>query len=131
MRIMEYDWDAIIIDGGPAGSTVARYAADGGAKVLVIDRRRVIGTPLQCRELVPSNLQLKNLCPDVPNIDELFRTPDESISREQKPWGSLHLLGKKLVYPFEGQILHRPIHDQKLVEMAKTKGAEFYRSQSK
>jgi digeranylgeranylglycerophospholipid reductase len=96
---MEYDWDAIIIGGGPAGSTVARYAADGGAKVLVIDRRRVIGTPLQCRELVPSNLQLKNLCPDVPNIDELFRTPDESISRETKTMGLVAPSGKKIGLP--------------------------------
>ena len=122
---MEYDWDAIIIGGGPAGSTVAKYAADGGAKVLVIDRRSVIGTPLQCGELVPSNLQLKNLCPDVPDIDELFRTPDEAISRETKTMGLVAPSGKKLIYPFEGQILHRPIHDQKLVEIAKRKGAEF------
>ena len=122
---MEYDWDAIIIGGGPAGSTVARYAADGGAKVLVIDRRSVIGTPLQCGELVPSNLQLKELCPDVPDIDELFRTPDEAISRKTKTMGLVAPSGKKLIYPFEGQILHRPIHDQKLVEIAKRKGAEF------
>ena len=26
-------WDAIIIGGGPAGSTVARYAAEGGLSV--------------------------------------------------------------------------------------------------
>ena len=93
---MEYDWDAIIIGGGPAGSTVARYAADGGAKVLVIDRRRVIGTPLQCVELVPSNLQLKDLCPDVPDIDELFCTPDEAISRETKTMGLIAPSRKKL-----------------------------------
>ena len=58
---MDYDWDAIIIGGGPAGSTVARYAAEGGAKVLVIDRRKQIGTPLQCGELVPANNELKQL----------------------------------------------------------------------
>ena len=43
---MDDTWDAIIIGGGPAGSTVAKYAAEGGAKVLVIDRRKEIGTPL-------------------------------------------------------------------------------------
>ena len=36
---MEKHWDAIIIGGGPAGSTVARYAAKEGVKVLVIDSR--------------------------------------------------------------------------------------------
>ena len=54
LRLMDDIWDAIIIGGGPAGSTVARYAAEGGAKVLVIDRRKTIGTPLQCGELVPT-----------------------------------------------------------------------------
>ena len=44
LRLMDDIWDAIIIGGGPAGSTVARYAAEGGAKVLVIDRRKKIGT---------------------------------------------------------------------------------------
>ena len=38
-------WDAIIIGGGPAGSTVARYAAEGGLSVLVTMQE----TPLERR----------------------------------------------------------------------------------
>ena len=49
---MEKSWDAIVIGGGPAGSTVARYAALEGVKVLVIDSREKIGSPLQCGELL-------------------------------------------------------------------------------
>ena len=37
------DWDVIVIGGGPAGSTVARYVAQGGRHVLVIDGRESIG----------------------------------------------------------------------------------------
>ena len=122
---MEFDWDVVIIGGGPAGSTVARYASERGARVLVVDRRKHIGTPLQCGELVPSNQQLKELCPDVPDIDNLFRTPDEAISRRTRTMGLVAPSGKKLIYSFEGQILNRSIHDRKLVEMAKAKGAEF------
>ena len=122
---MEYDWDAIIIGGGPAGSTVARYAAGGGAKVLVLDRREKIGKPLQCGELVPTNSELKRLCPDTPNIDELFKTPEEAISKRTNEMGLVTPSGKKLTFPFEGKILYRPIHDQKLVELAKSKGAEY------
>ena len=40
-------WDVIIVGGGPAGSTTARYAAEGGLKVLVVDGRDPIGSPLQ------------------------------------------------------------------------------------
>ena len=122
---MSYDWDAIIIGGGPAGSTVARYAAKAGAKVLVIDRRETIGTPLQCGELVPTNKQLKQLCPNVPEIDDLFQTPNEAISRITNTMGIVSPSGNRLEYPFEGQILNRPIHDQKLVYLAKKEGAEY------
>ena len=122
---MEYDWDAIIIGGGPAGSTVARYASKGGAKVLVIDRRNKIGTPLQCGELVPTNEELKRLCPNVSKIDELFQTSETAISRTTTKMGLVTPSGRKLVYPFEGQILYRPIHDKELVQLAKNEGSEY------
>ena len=77
----EFDHDVIVIGGGPAGSTVARYAALGGAKVLVVDGRDPIGTPLQCGELVPTNDEMRRLCPDVPDMDDLFKTPQSAISR--------------------------------------------------
>ena len=35
----KFDHDVIVIGGGPAGSTVARYAALGGANVLVVDEK--------------------------------------------------------------------------------------------
>ena len=122
---MEYDWDAIIIGGGPAGSTVARYAAEGGAKILVIDRRKTIGTPLQCGELVPTNKELMQLCPDVPHINQLFQTPESAVSRRTTEMGLVTPSGKRLTYPFEGKILYRPIHDQALVKLAKKAGAKY------
>jgi flavin-dependent dehydrogenase len=39
---MKYDHDAIVIGGGPAGSTFARVAAGAGLDVLVIDKRKEI-----------------------------------------------------------------------------------------
>ena len=122
---MTHDWDAVVIGGGPAGSTVARYAAKGGARVLVIDRRKKIGTPLQCGELVPTNDELKKLCPDVPFIEDLFQLPDEAISRFTNSMGLVTPSSKRLEFPFEGKILNRPIHDQALVKLATEAGAEY------
>ena len=73
--------DVVIIGGGPAGSTTALYLARRGVDVLVIDGRDPIGTPLQCGELVPSNEEMARLCPKVPDIDDLFQTPDHAICR--------------------------------------------------
>ena len=46
----------LVVGGGPAGSTTAYKLAKGGAKVLVVDFKRKIGTPVQCAEFVPIQL---------------------------------------------------------------------------
>ena len=121
----DFDRDVIVIGGGPAGSTVARYAADGGADVLVIDGRDPIGTPLQCGELVPSNDEMRRLCPSVPNMDDLFQTPAAAISRHSKKMHLVPPSGKPLKFDFDGYVLNRVAHDEFLVELAKKSGAEF------
>ena len=121
----DFDRDVIVIGGGPAGSTVARYAANGGANVLVIDGRDPIGTPLQCGELVPSNDEMRRLCPRVPNMDDLFQTPAAAISRHSKKMHLVPPSGKPLKFDFDGYVLNRVAHDEFLVELAKNSGAEF------
>jgi digeranylgeranylglycerophospholipid reductase len=49
---MKNSYDVVIIGAGPAGASAARAAAQRGAKVLMIDRRRRIGIPVQCAEFV-------------------------------------------------------------------------------
>jgi digeranylgeranylglycerophospholipid reductase len=46
----EEDWDVLVVGGGPAGSCAARAASEGGARVLVVDRRETIGSPVHCAE---------------------------------------------------------------------------------
>ncbi|NPE27939.1 geranylgeranyl reductase family protein [Methanococcoides sp. SA1] len=68
-------YDIIIVGAGPAGSTAAAYAAKAGASVLLIEKKKDIGLPLQCggflphldtlQELVP-NAQLPYLLEDIP-----------------------------------------------------------------
>ncbi len=50
--LLSEGYDIVVVGAGPAGSSAARVAALGGAKVLLIDRRQSIGVPVQCAELV-------------------------------------------------------------------------------
>ena len=72
---------------------------------------------------MPTNSQLRKLCPHVPEIDDLFELPEEAVSRRTTKMGLVTPSGKKLVYPFKGKILNRPIHDESLVDSAKKAGA--------
>ncbi|HYA11350.1 MAG TPA: NAD(P)/FAD-dependent oxidoreductase [Thermoplasmata archaeon] len=42
--------DVLVIGGGPAGSMTAKWAAKHGAKVLLLEKRQEIGSPVRCGE---------------------------------------------------------------------------------
>ncbi len=46
------EFDCIVVGGGPAGSTFARIAAQGGLSVLLLEKDRDIGMPVRCGEAV-------------------------------------------------------------------------------
>ena len=122
---VEFDYDVVIIGGGPAGSTVARYVAQSGVSVVVLDSRESIGSPLQCGELVPTNDEMRRLCPNVPDMDDLFKTPKSAISKHTEVMKIITPSGKSLAFDFEGLVLNRVAHDEALVELAKKAGAEY------
>ncbi len=49
------EYDIVVIGSGPAGATTARYAAAGGARVLMIDKKQELGAPIQCSGAVSAN----------------------------------------------------------------------------
>ena len=48
--------DILVVGAGPAGSSAALSAARKGARVLVVERRPVIGIPVRCAEYIPAPL---------------------------------------------------------------------------
>lgn len=44
--------DVLVVGAGPAGSGAARASALAGARTLMIDRKKEIGTPVQCGEVI-------------------------------------------------------------------------------
>jgi digeranylgeranylglycerophospholipid reductase len=45
--------DVLVVGLGPAGSSAAAAAARAGASVLCLERKKVIGVPVQCAEFIP------------------------------------------------------------------------------
>ena len=50
------DVDILVVGTGPAGGMAAKYGAQKGAKVLVVDRKTTIGEPVRCAEGTFSSL---------------------------------------------------------------------------
>lgn len=47
-----YNYDVLIVGSGPAGSMAGMAAARGGAKTLIIEKKKDIGIPMRCAESV-------------------------------------------------------------------------------
>lgn len=48
--------DLLVVGAGPAGASAALEAAKAGMKVLVVERRPVVGVPVRCAEYIPAPL---------------------------------------------------------------------------
>lgn len=66
------DYDLVVVGAGPAGTTVARLAAEAGCSVLVVDKRQELGAPVQCSGAVSRHaLEEVGVAPD----DEFVQEP--------------------------------------------------------
>ncbi|ODS41809.1 MAG: hypothetical protein MSIBF_00065 [Candidatus Altiarchaeales archaeon IMC4] len=117
-------YDAIIVGAGPAGSTTAKYAAQGGANVLVIERRGEIGVPVHCGEFLPAEDEMKKLLHDVCDF-EIFDIGKNSVSRETDTLRLVSPLGKRFDNEFHGVVVDRKIFDKRLADDARKAGAEI------
>jgi len=113
-------YDIAVVGAGPAGSTAARAAARAGAKVLMLDKRRELGVPVQCGEALSEDA-----------LKELKIKPE-------KRWAINKINATKLVSPSGisvtikersvgkvGYILDRKIFDKHLALLAVKAGADI------
>ena len=61
---MSFDCDAVVVGGGPIGSTVAHLLAEKGLSVFIVEKKTQIGYPLQCAGILSRNITDYNILPD-------------------------------------------------------------------
>lgn len=119
------DYDVIVVGAGPAGSTAARFAALGGARVLLLDRRDEPGVPAASGELLPSIEVLRRAFPNAPGLDELFELPPGCVSERLEGADIFPPSLRPRRVAFEGFSIRRPVLDRHLSALAEGAGAEL------
>jgi len=118
---LENKYDVIVVGAGPAGSTAAYSAAAAGASVLVIDRRRELGVPVQCGEALAEDV-LKELRIEPDPRWAVCRTNAVKIV---SPSGIEVRIAERSVTGKVGYILDRKVFDKFLAMRAAREGAEI------
>jgi len=115
------DYDVVIVGAGPAGSMTAKWAAKGGAKVLMIEKRQEIGAPVRCGEGISRSWL------DAHGV----KLDSKSVARQVKgakivaPNGSAFYLSEKMAGDEVGIVLDRIFFDKLLAKDAVKAGADL------
>jgi digeranylgeranylglycerophospholipid reductase len=113
-------YDVVVVGAGPAGSMAARAAARCGANVLLLDRRRELGVPVQCGEALSEDpLKDLGIKPDPRWI--AGRTNAVKIV---SPSGIAVRISEKKIVGKMGYILDRKVFDKHLAMLAAKEGAD-------
>ncbi len=116
----DIDYDVIVVGSGPAGLVAGEYAAKTGAHVLVVDRKREVGSPVRCAEGIGAmNLKLLDL---FPSSDFIMNTLNRAhiISPSGKVL-KIHVPYKE----FSLHVLDRSIFEKELAGRFKNQGGEI------
>ncbi len=113
--------DVLIVGAGPTGSTAAKYAALGGAEVLLIEKRSEIGTPVRCGEGVAKRwLEEIGVAPS-----REFICHEVDGARVIAPDGTTLVLDERRAGNECGYVLERDLFDRFLAREAAKAGAEI------
>ncbi|MDD5420354.1 MAG: geranylgeranyl reductase family protein, partial [Methanomicrobiaceae archaeon] len=115
--------DLLVVGAGPAGSTAARYAAEQGADVLLIDKKTEIGVPVCCGELLPSRDLMASAFPNAPGLDELFPIEPALVRRRIRRIIATSPRGRGYEFPMDGCTVDRDAFDRHLADAAVCRGA--------
>lgn len=118
-------YDVIVVGAGPAGSTAARYTARRGLKVLLLDKRKEIGVPVQCGEYVAKDEEVRALFPTVTELEDLMEVPYRTKQIDTPVIRIFSPKGRRYDIPFQGFTVARDKMDQGIAAQAVREGAEL------
>jgi digeranylgeranylglycerophospholipid reductase len=113
---MKDNFDVIVVGAGPAGSVAARFAAEQGVSVLMLEKDRDVGYPVRCGEAISKK-----------GLDEFIPIDEKWIAAKINKFSLNSPDGSEVVIEFgdAGFILERRIFDYELAKIAADRGVQI------
>ena len=113
---MKKEYDIIVVGAGPSGSIAARFAAEKGVSVLLLEKDRDVGYPVRCGEAVSKV-----------GIEEFISTDEKWIASTITKFAFVSPNETEVTIQLNdiGYILERRLFDYELARTAADAGAEI------
>lgn len=118
---MDLDYDVVVVGAGPAGSITAKHAALSGAKVLILEKRAEVGSPVRCGEGLDKN-----------GVAKIGIKPDKKWIANEVKGAHIYAPNGKRIELKEGQagnevgyVIRRDVFDKELAKQAIWAGADI------
>jgi len=110
------EYDIIVVGAGPAGSMAARFAAEQGLSVLMLEKDRDVGYPVRCGEAISKK-----------GVEEFIPSDEKWITAHINKFSMNSPDGTEVIIEFddEGYVLERRIFDYELAKIAAIAGTEI------
>ena len=113
---MKNEYDIIVVGAGPAGSIAARFAAEQGVSVLMLEKDRDVGYPVRCGEAISKT-----------GVEEFIPSDKKWITSYINKFSLISPDGTEATVEFQdaGYVLERRIFDYELAKTAANAGTEI------
>lgn len=113
---MKTNYDIIVVGAGPAGSMAARFAAEQGVSVLMLEKDRDVGYPVRCGEAISKA-----------GVEEFIPSDDKWIAARISKFSFIAPDETEVIVDFgdAGYVLDRRIFDYELARTAAEAGANI------
>lgn len=114
--MIKTNYDIIIVGAGPAGSIAARFAAEQGVSVLMLEKDRDVGYPVRCGEAISKA-----------GVEEFISSDDKWIAAKISKFSFISPDESEVIVDFgdAGYVLDRRIFDYELARTAAEAGAHI------
>ncbi len=112
-----------VVGAGPAGLSAARSAATKGLKVIVLEKKREVGSPLKCAGFLPSASEMRKLLPEAEGFLGLLDFGSDVRVHRCRVVEAVFPSGRKLSARLDGQAVDRRALERSLAQETAKAGA--------
>ena len=129
MRCLQEEFDVLIAGVSIAGASTGFFSSQNGVKVLMVEKKKIVGVPVKCGEFIPTLESIRKMLPNSNYIEEVYSLiSEEVISNKTKKIRFYSPSNHCFEFDFDGIVLKRDLLEQLIVKKALNMGAKIYTS---